>query len=473
MKLWGLATGIAIFAIFLILPTPDGLSPAGWRVAALLALMITWWVSEAVPLAATAFLPLILLPLLGVGTADRVAASYASPLLGLVFGGGMIAVAAGKAGLHRKLARFAIRVGGGGPRRLMLALMIATGVLAMWMATSIATIFMLEIGLVVVAAAIGAPPGDAIEDPQARGFAKAMIIGIAYAAAFGGFSTLTGSPVNAAAVGLIARQTGVQICFAQWLAFGLPIAAVGVLLAWGILVAGVFRFRIELPSRAALTATLEPGSEPATAQARVMAVAGTTVLALIAGPFLRPLLPALSDAAVALTGALILFILPSGAAKGERLLSWEDTRSAPWGVLVIIGGALALSTALAGSGLAVWLAGPLHGLSGAPPWLALLGLVAGVTLLTEVVNNFAAMAMAVPAASAVAVALGVDPIPFSVAVTIAASGGFIVPGPPWLTLAVATPPVALRDLVRSGVWFLNNTPLLVTVGCLLVAGVHR
>ena len=160
-------------------------------------------------------------------------------------------------------------------------------------------------------------------------------------------------------------------------------------------------------------------------------------------------------------------------AKGERLLSWEDTRSAPWGVLVIIGGALALSTALAGSGLAVWLAGPLHGLSGAPPWLALLGLVAGVTLLTEVVNNFAAMAIAVPAASAVAVALGVDPIPFAVAVTIAASGGFIVPGPPWLTLAVAAPPVAFRDLVRSGVWFLIVTPPLVTAACLLVAGASR
>src|SRR5436190_13651183 len=149
MKFWGLAAGVAIFAIFLILPPPVGLSPVGWRVAALLALMITWWVSEAVPLAATAFLPLILLPLVGIGTADKVAASYASPLLGLVFGGGMIAVAAGKVGLHRKLARFAIRIGGGGPRRLMLALMIATGVLAMWMATSIATIFMLEIGLAV------------------------------------------------------------------------------------------------------------------------------------------------------------------------------------------------------------------------------------------------------------------------------------------------------------------------------------
>jgi sodium-dependent dicarboxylate transporter 2/3/5 len=346
--------------------------------------------------------------------------------------------------------------------------MAATAILALCMATSVVTIMMLQLAAVIVAAVAGEA-----DTPDAQRFARAMILGVAYAAAFGGLGSLIGSPVNAAAAGLIARQTGERIDFAGWLVFGLPIAATAVLVTWGLLVAGTQRFALNLPDRGALLAFLGGGEPMQSAERRVLAVALITLAALAAVPLIKTWAPGASDAAVALVGALVLFLLPSGKVKSERLLTWTDAREAPWGVLIVIGGALALSAAMTDTGLAAWLASPLRGLAGVPPAIALLVLVAGAAVLTEFVNNFAAAAIIVPAAAATAAAVGADPVPFAIAVAIAAAGGFVVPGPPWLTLAVGTPPVRLPDLARTGVWLLPAAVLIETAICLMVGAARR
>ena len=470
MKVLGLAAGVAAFALFMLTAPPEGLSPTGWRVAGVFAWIVIWWLSEAVPLAVTAALPMLLFPFLGIGPPDQIARSYASPLMGLVFGGAMIGIATAKVGLHRKLATVAVRLGGGGPRRLVLALMVTAALLGMWMVSTIVVIIMLQVAVALIAAVAGLKPWEAVEAPDAQRFARAAILGIAYAAGFGGLSSLIGNPVNAIAVGMLARQGGPRLEFLDWLAFGLPFAAIAVVATWAILVGVAFRFRVALPPRETLVAALGVTDAPRSARVRVLAVAGITLLGLVTLPLTKPLVPMLSDSAIVLTGALMLFVLPAGGATGKRLLDWDDARDAPWGVLVLLGGALALSAALSDSGLAAWLAAPLQDLGGAPPWLALLGLVAGVAVLTELVNNFAAVAIAVPAATTLAAALGVDPVAFVVAVTLAAGGGYIVPGPPWLTLAVGTAPARVSDLARGGVWLILMVPALLTAICLAIAG---
>lgn len=463
MKVWGLAAGAVACALMVLSPAPEGLSLEGWRVAAVLALVLIWWLTEALPLAVTAVTPFVLYPLLGVAPADQTARWYASPLIGLVFGGAMIGIAIAKYGLHARLARVAVRLGGGGPRRLVLAVMIASALIGMWMVATIVTIIMLQAAVAVLAATLRDDP----DSHDARQFTRAMAIAVAYGAGIGSQASLVAAPANAIGAGLIAEQTGHRIEFAEWLTFGLPFAVMGVLVAWAVIVGVAFRFRVALPDRAALVAALGDGDEARTPQGRVLAVAVVTLAGLIALPWVKPYAPQLSDAAVVLSAALLLFVLPSGGAKRERLLSWDDTRGAPWSVFFVMGAAFVLSAGLNETGLAKWMAAPLAGLAGFPPWLAFLGLVAGFAVLTEVVNNFACTAIAVPAAVVLATALGVDPVPFAVAVTLAAGGGYIVPGPPWLALAVGVPDVRPADLARGGVWMVAVVPLLIAAACLV------
>lgn len=466
MKAWGLAAGIAVLGLMLLAPSPEGLSLEGWRVAAVLAVVLIWWLTEALPLAVTAVTPMVFFPLLGVAPAEEVARWYASPLVALVFGGAMIGIAIAKYGLHHRLAQAAVRVGGGGPRRLVLAVMIASALLGMWMVATVVTIIMLQAATALIAAATRADP----DSPDARRFTRAMAIAVAYGAGLGSQASLVAAPANAIGAGLIARQTGEEITFVGWLAYGLPFALAGLVIAWAVLTGVAFRFRLALPARQELAAALGDGSQAATAQRRVLAVALAALAGLVALPWIKPFAPQLADAVVVLAVAVLLFVLPSGEARGERLLTWDDAKAAPWAVFIVMGAAVALASGLNETGLAKWMAEPLAGLAGLPPWLALIGLVAGFALLTEVVNNFACTAIAVPAAVVLANAVGGDPVAFAVAATLASGGGYIVPGPPWLALAVGVPGVRVADLARAGVWMVAIAPVLIAAIALAVAG---
>jgi sodium-dependent dicarboxylate transporter 2/3/5 len=176
-------------------------------------------------------------------------------------------------------------------------------------------------------------------------------------------------------------------------------------------------------------------------------------------PILKAALPGVSDAGVAVVGAALMFLLPSG--QGGRLLTWADAGRIPWGVLLIAGGALAIGSALTQTGIDVWLTAPLRGLQGLAPWIALLALVAGAALLTELVNNIAMVTITVPAAVALAMAVGAEPAPMAIAAAVASLGGFVVPGTPGLAIAAGTPPVRVPDLARAGIWMVILMPLVI------------
>lgn len=462
LRMAGLVGGPLLFLMLLLLPAPPHLAPGGWHVAALLAWMVAWWCSDAVPAPVTALLPFPVLTILGVASPEQAARSHASPILLFLLGGAVIAIAAAKTGLHLRIARMAVRFGGGGPRRLVLAVMAATAFTGMWVSTTITTLFMVEIGIALAAAVAAANPAD---EAQLRRFSCAMVIGIAYAALFGGFSTLTGNLFNAMAAGLISRQTGQAIGFLDWLGYGLPIAMLGVPLAWMLIVAIGFPFKVRLPDQADLIAALEAPKGWSSAQIAVASIMAMVAAAWLAMDLIRAVLPGLSDPAVALIGAVLMFLVPSSG--GGRLLTWEDARKLPWGVLVIAGGALALGAAITDTGLDAWLARPLEHVAGMPPWIALLALVAGAVLLTELVNNVAMVTITIPVSIALASAVGADPIPFAIAGAIGGLGGFVLPGAPYLAVAAGTPPVRIADLARAGVWLMLLTPFLITSVALL------
>jgi sodium-dependent dicarboxylate transporter 2/3/5 len=456
IRIAALVLGPAMLAAALAVPAPAGLSPEGWRVASVLAWMVVWWCGDAVPAPVTALLPFVALPMLGVVAPEAAAKAQASPIIFLLLGGAVMALGAVKTGLHLRLARLAVGVGGGGPRRLLLAVMAAAAFAGMWVATSMATLFMVEIGVALALATAAANPD---QDAETTVFARALIVGVAYAAMLGGFSTFSGNIFNAVAAGMITQQTGQRIGVLDWFTYGFPVAVLGVPMAWALIVAVGFRFRVRLPTRERLLQTLDAPNGWSLPQVAVAAIMVCILAAWLSMPTLKAVLPGISDAGVAVAGAFLMFLLPSG--RGGRLLTWDDAARIPWGVLLIAGGALAIGAALTKTGVDVWLTAPLRQIHGVPVWLALLALAAGAALLTEVVNNIAMATITVPAAVALAAAVGAEPAPMAIAAVIASLGGFVVPGTPGLAIAVGTPPVRVPDLARAGLWMLLLMPLLI------------
>lgn len=460
-SLWACVAAVAVFAIMLALPAPAGLSSEGWRVAAILTLMVIWWATEAVPPPVTGMLPIVLLPVLGVMPVDEAARAHASPLLLLFLGGLVLAAAARKAGLHWRLARLAVRMAGASLHRLVLAAMVLSAFVSMWIATSVAATIMMEIAVALIAAATA---GLSRDDRQVRNFACAMIIGVAYACMFGSLATLTGNPLNTLAAGMIEKQTGVSISLLGWMQLGLPVTLTAVPLAWWILTKAAFRFQLAAPDGQGVNQAFPDAGAWSARERGVVAIFAVVILCWLGMPLLRQILPGASDAGVAMAAAILFFVVPIG---GRRLLEWPDLGGLPWGVLLIIAGAFAMGAAIGKTGLDQWLAAPLREIDGVPPWLAIVLLALSAAWLTELISNVALITIGVPSAIALAAGLGVDPLPFAFVAAVCANLGFIVPGPPWLAIAVSTPPVRVPDLARAGAPLLILAPVLIAVAALL------
>ncbi len=469
----GRVEGPAIALALLLLPPPESMPPDAWRTVAVAAWTVVWWMTEAIPLPATALLPLVLLPLCGVAEIRATAAQYAHPLIFLFLGGFLLAAATRRVRLHRRVALAIVRRVGTSPSRTILGFMLATAFLSMWISNTATAILMYAVGLSVieVAARDGDRDGDGDGDADAGGapapvrrFGVALMLAIAYSASIGGVATLIGTPPNALLAGFLDSAYGLRIGFAEWMLFGVPLAATMLLLAWLLLTrvlhpAGKIALggaeRVVAREAAAL-GRLAPGER------RV----GRVFLAAAAGWIFRaPLARAtglpLDDTLVALAAALALFLLPTGAAPGERALDARSLRDVPWGVLLLFGGGLALAGGFQESGLAAWIGDAVGGLAVPAPVLVL-AVVAAMVFLTEITSNTASTATFLPILGAVAVGLALDPRTLCVPAAVAASMAFMMP--------VATPPNAivfawdgleLRDMVRAG--FLLNLAAIATI----------
>jgi len=441
----GFIAGLVGFALTLVLPAPAGMPPQAWIVAGLVVWMAAWWMTEAIPLTATALLPFLVLPFAEVMPAKETAGAYYSPILFLILGGAFIAIAIERTGLHRRLAVVILdRVGsGGGATRLLLTFMLTTGILSMFVSNTSAALIMMPMALAVMA-------GCGLSEEDREGLSGALPIGIAFAASIGGLGTIVGSPTNAIAVGLLDKMLDVRITFAQWSAFGLPMVLLGIPLA-ALIIARIQRLSNHTVDLGAAREAVFTGRAWTSPEKRLVPLVALAVALWVATPVLEPLLPpdSLTDGTVAVVAGLALFLIPDGT--GRPLLTWKEANEAPWGVIMMFGGGLALASGMGASGLAEWLGQSLLPLKAMPLIVVALAVVALIILVTEFASNVAAASATMPVVAALIAALGVDPLLLAMPAAIAASWGFMLPagtGPN--AIAWSTGRIKLSRMVGAG-----------------------
>ncbi len=441
----GRLLGPAIFAITALTDAPAGMPQEAWLVAGLVVWMASWWMTEAVPLTATALLPFIILPFSGVSNAKETAASYYSPILFLILGGAFVALAIERTGLHRRLSLAILSFVGseGGQTRLLLAFMISAAVLSMLISNTSTSLIMMPMALAVLA-------GGGVREDSFDGLSGALPMGIAFAASIGGLGTLVGSPTNAIAVGLLSTMAGIEISFLQWSLYGIPIVIIGVpLAAW--IVAKVQRVDDHPFDVASARDAIATQAQWSTPEKRLVPIVVLTFLAWLTVPWVKDVLPAGSwtNGTIAVLAGFALFLLPDGT--GRPLLIWKEADRAPWGVIMMFGGGLALAAGMQASGLADWLGEALLPLESLPLIVVALAIVAMVVLITEFASNVATASGIIPVVAALIVALGADPILLAMPAALAASWGFMLPagtGPN--AIAWATGRIKIERMVGAG-----------------------
>ncbi len=455
----GLAIGALALLASCLLPPPEGLSREGFVVAGLTVLMAAWWMTEALPLTATAFMPFLVLPFAGVMSARDIAGEYYSDILFLLLGGAFIALAVERTGLHRRLATGILRLAGhdAGPGKLLLAFMIATALLSSFISNTSTALIMMPMALAVLQA------GGAGESDTA-GLSGALPIGIAFAATIGGFGTIVGTPTNAISVGLLEKSLGYRIGFAEWMAYGMPLVLVGVPLA-AFIIARVQRVGATPFDAARARAAIATHPAWTAPERRLIPVVAGTFLLWLAQAWAAPLLPpgSLTDGTIAIAASLVLFLAPDGT--GRPLLTWQEADRAPWGVIMMFGGGLALAAGMTASGLAAWIGQELLPLRAAPLIVVALVVTGLVILITEFASNVATASAVMPVIAGLTVALGADPLLLALPAAFAASWGFMLPagtGPN--AIAWATGRIRMGAMVRAGIW-------LDLAGVVLIVGV--
>ncbi len=469
-----LGPALAVAAYFLLPTGEGGLSPEGVAVVSVAVLMAVWWVTEALPLAATALLPIALFPLFGAVEIGDATAPYASDIIFLFMGGFMIALAMQRWGLHRRIALLTITAVGTNPVRVVGGFMIATAFLSMWVSNTATTVMMLPIGLSV----LGLVLDDSEENLTGAGasnFAVCLMLAIAYAASIGSLATLIGTPPNLFMAGFLQETYDINIGFAQWMIVGLPLSVVFLFITWVVLTRFVYPPEITEISggRELIRGQLREMGSVSRGEKIVLAIFITTAFFWVFRQLLAniPFLGGLEDAGIAIAAAIALFAIPVDWRNGVFALDWKTAAQLPWGVLLLFGGGLSLAAAISETGVDVWIGDQFGGLAGIPIILFVVAVTAAVIFLTELTSNTATAAALLPIFGGVAVGVDLDPLLLVVPAALAASCAFMLP--------VATPPnaivfgsghVTILQMVRAGVWLNIIAIILITIVMYAIAG---
>lgn len=433
----GLALGPAAAGLLLLLGTPEGLSDPAWRVAALGIWMAIWWATEAAPIAVTALLPVVLFPAFGIASVKQASSGYFNATVMLFLGGFILAFAIQRWDLHRRIALNVLAYAGKNGRSLIGSFMLVSALLSMWMMNTSTAMMLLPIAVSIITVIHQSVKG--LEEHERDDFQCALLLGVAYGATIGGMSTLVGTAPNALFAGFMRDNYGSSIDFARWMMVGVPLSATLLPLCWLTLTRIAFKVDFRVPQEGIselfrLREELGPMTKP---EKRVGIVFLLVALAWMTRPLLArlPGLGMLEDAMIAIGGAVVLFLLPSGDKSDPVLLRWRYAEKLPWGVLVLFGGGLTLAAAVNDTGLAAWLGNKLSALGELPLPVLIAATATLIIFLTELTSNLTTTNTFLPVVAAVAVGAGIDPILLTAAITMAASCAFMLP--------VATPPNAI------------------------------
>ncbi|MFZ4451178.1 SLC13 family permease [Salibacterium aidingense] len=456
-QLVGLILGPLLFVLAMLFFQPDDLSAAAQTVLAATLWIATWWITEAIPIPATSLLPIILLPLFGAVDVDTVVSSYGNDIIFLFLGGFFIATAMEKWNLHKRIALNIIDFIGTSTNRIILGFMVATSFLSMWVSNTASTMMMIPIGMAIVYQVT-----EALKEEEGnkdlKKFEKAIIFGIGYAGTIGGLGTLIGTPPNSLLAGTVEELYGVEISFAGWMAFAVPVVAILLVSAWVYLTKIIYPINMkQLPGGRELikqekTALGHIGPE----EKAVLAVFVFAAFMWITRTFIWEdivSLPEISDGMIAITATLLLFSIPSAHKEETKVLEWKDSKNIPWGILLLFGGGLAIASGFENTGLSNWMAEQLTVLEGMNFVLIVLVSTALVLFLTEITSNTATGTMILPVVASLAIALNIHPYALMVPCAMAANCAFMLPvGTPPNAIIFGTGKLKIIQMVQNGFW---------------------
>ncbi|KZM49346.1 DASS family sodium-coupled anion symporter [Labrenzia sp. OB1] len=452
-SLAGMLIGPAAALAMLALPVPSGLTFQGWATAVIAVWMAIWWASEALPVAATALLPLVFFPLFDISDFGQTAAPFANPLIFLFLGGFLISLALQRWNLHRRIALHILSVVGSSPSALIGGVMAATAFLSMWISNTATAMMMMPLAVSLTSVLTDAG------QREKSGLSSALLLAVAYSASIGGLGTLVGSPPNALLAAYMEQRHGIHVGFLDWMAIGLPVVLAMLPITWFLLTRVDFHLQ-DTSTRAGsevVRQELDKMGPVSAAEKRVAAVFALVAALWIFNPLTADWigLSGLHDAGIAVSGALLLFLIPSGTHARVFLLDWNWAKRAPWDILILFGGGLSLAQAVDKTGLASWIGNGLSFFETWPVFALVLAVSLLVIFLTELTSNTATTAAFLPVVGAVAVQAGLDPLFLAAPAAMAASCAFMLP--------VATPPnaivfgtgqVSIPQMMRAG--FLVN-----------------
>lgn len=471
-----LGPALGLLAFGLLAAFAHDLSTDAAIVAGVTVLMAVWWMTEAIPFAATALLPLALFPLTGVAEIGDAAAPYASDIVFLFLGGFVIALAMQKWQLHRRIALRTVLAVGTRPTRLIAGFMVASCFISMWVSSSATTMMMLPMGMSVIA--LLKREGTELD----QNFSTCLLLGIAYAATISTTATIVATPGNAFVVAYMAEAHDVHISFAQWMMVGTPLAAVFLVLAWLVLTRVVFPPRIqEIPGGERLIrGQLHELGRMGRGELIVAVLFVATALSWVFFPLLggmepvaavAPWLGNVSESGIAVIAALACFLIPVRPRAGEMLMRWEDAKDLPWGVLLMFGGGLSMSAMITQTGLSTWIGDRVAGLGGIPVVVLIVVIAVLILFLTELTSTTATVTTYVPVLGGIAVGLGLEPLVLVLPTVFAAGFAFMLPvATPPNAIAISTGHVTIGQMMRGGLLLNLIGVVLVPLAILTLGG---
>ena len=467
-KSFGLLLGIFLFLLVVIFFDFESGNPNVTFTAAVALLMSTLWITEAIPLAVTSLIPLVLFPMFGILSGKATANAYINSTIFLFMGGFIIAIAMEKWNLHRRIAINLISFFGVKPQKLILGFMIAAAFISMWISNTATAVMLLPIAMSILAKV-----DEKANGKGDRRFAVALMLGIAYSCSVGGISTLIGTPPNLVfqRIYSITFPDKPEIIFSQWMIYGIPLSISMLLIIWILLTKILYRFKNEsiIDPEVIKTEKRNLGKMSREEKSVAIVFVATALLWMFRknieiGAFSLPgwssLLPfpgLVDDGTVAIMTSLLLFIIPaknnSDESNGNNaILSLAAFRKIPWEIILLFGGGFALAGGFVSSGLSKYLGGQLAGLSGVHPLIIIFMVCLAITFITELTSNTAINDMMLPILASLAITINIEPMLLMIPATISASMAFMMP--------VATPPNAIvfgsgklhvKDMARAGI----------------------
>lgn len=476
LKIAGLIAGPLLFIVIMLLGrTTDHYDI--YKVLAIATWMIIWWMTESAPIAVTALLPMVLIPYTRVATIGEASAPYASPIIFLFMGGFIIALGLEKYNLHERVALNIIKLTGTSGDRIILGFMLATAALSMWISNTATAVMMLPIASSVVKLLTKSDGSAKLNTSQKR-FALGLMLCIAYSANIGGTMTLIGTPPNVVMAGNMDKLLNIQMSFAQWLALGIPIGLL-LLFATYLLITKLL-FVNNLDSVEGSDALIEErlnalGKISSQERSVIFVFAITATLWILNGQINSMVgYKLLSNTTTAMSGGILMFLVPSNWKKYEFLLNWDDTKKLPWGILILFGGGMCLAVGMEKVGI-IKLVGDFVAAQSDLNIIILIAIVTTIVLLlTEVMSNVALITIFLPVIIGISQSLDIQPLLLVIPATIASSCAFMMPiSTPPNAIVFASGHIKIKEMVKAGI-LLNiiAITILVTAGYWIIQWVY-